>query len=391
MKRKIIVLAPFVLLIVGFFLMRTLMSLRQEEPKREAPVRPKIVDTEVVQLGDIPSSLVAFGRIASTQPVTLISEVSGTLIEGDIPFQPGQSFRKGDLLIKVDDRQMRFELNSTKSDLMTALATVLPEFKVDFPGEFQAWQDYFNSISFDKPLQPLPEVENQKIKLFLARFNVYKLYFAARNLEIRLEKHEFRAPFNGSIVSTQLRAGSTASPGTRLGEIINLDKLEVQVPMPAKDVAWISRTKPVRLTSEEVPGEWSGRINRIGNAIDDRTQTVPAFISINKNGSRALFEGSFVRAEIAGETIQDAIAIPRKAIYEDKFVYLIKAGKFEYKAVNITFEGADSYIVRGGLSNGDTLVVELLQGVAPGMPAQAKEAVLTEQENDSALAERSGP
>ncbi len=379
MKRKILVLTPFLLLILGFVFMRTLTGLRKEEPKREAPVRAKIVDTQVVELADIPASLVAFGRIASTQPVTLISEVNGTLLQGDVSFQPGQSFKKGDVLIKVDDRQMRLDLNSTKSDLMTALATVLPEFKVDFPDDYQVWQDYFNNIDFGKELAPLPEVKDQKLKLYLSRFNVYKLFFAARNLEIRLEKHEFRAPFNGSIVTTELRVGSTVSPGSQLGEIINSDKLEVEVPIPAKDVEWISQNKIITLTSEEISGTWTGRINRIGTRIDDRTQTVPAFISIDGPGRNRLFEGSFLRAEIPGEIIKNAIAIPRRAIYEEKFAYIIKNGKFDYREVDITFEDTESYVVNQGLANGDTLVVELMQGVAPGMPAQAKEAVLGER------------
>ncbi len=122
-------------------------------------------------------------------------------------------------------------------------------------------------------------------------------------------------------------------------------------------------------------GTWTGRINRIGTRIDDRTQTVPAFISIDGSGRNRLFEGSFLRAEIPGEIIENAIAIPRRAVYEEKFAYIIKNGKFDYRPVDITFEDTESYIVNQGLANGDTLVLELLQGVAPGMPAQTKDAV----------------
>jgi hypothetical protein len=101
-----------------------------------------------------------------------------------VPFQPGQSFKRGDLLIKVDDRQMKLDLNSAKSDFLNALATVLPEIKVDFPDRYEIWQNYFNSCGFDKELASLPEVEDQKIKLYLTRFNVYKLYFTAQNLDV---------------------------------------------------------------------------------------------------------------------------------------------------------------------------------------------------------------
>lgn len=384
MKRRLLVVLPFVILILGFVLMRTLTSFREEEPKREPVVRPKVVQTKVVQLQDIPAQLEAYGRLKSTQPVVLISEVSGTLMQGSIAFQPGQSFQKGDLLVKVDDRQMRLELNSTKSDLMTALATVLPEINVDFPDEYQEWQDYFNSISFDSKLPALPETSNQKIKLFLARFNVYKLFFAAQNLEIRLEKHFFYAPFDGSILSTNLRVGSTAAPGARLGELINLESLEVEVPIPAKDVKWINMQQPVRLTSNDLGESWNGRINRIGSAIDDRTQSVQAYITITQNGVKRLYDGAFIDALIPGETIANSFAVPRRAIYEERYVYVIKNGKFDYIPVDITFETQNEYIVNGGLASGDTLVVELLQGVAPGMPAMSQSAAAV------AATERSG-
>ena len=158
---------------------------------------------------------------------------------------------------------------------MTALATVLPEIKVDFPEEYDTWQNYFDQVEFNQKLTPLPEAANQKIKLYLSRFNVYKLYFQVRNLEILLNKHFFVAPFTGSIVSADLRIGSTARPGTKLGEIINLDNLEVETPIAAEDIQWIDQETRVKFTSSEMSGEWTGKIKRIGKSIDEVTQTLP--------------------------------------------------------------------------------------------------------------------
>ncbi len=164
---------------------------------------------------------------------------------------------------------------------MTALANVLPEIKVDFPDEYQKWQDYFNSCQFNSKLSPLPETDNPKIKLFLSRFNVYTIYFSVRDLEIRLDKHDFYAQFDGSIVTADLRAGSTARVGSLLGEIINLEQMEVSVPIEAGDVQWIDRSRPVTFTSSEIPGEWTGRVSRVGSDIDARTQTVELYMSID--------------------------------------------------------------------------------------------------------------
>jgi multidrug efflux pump subunit AcrA (membrane-fusion protein) len=371
MKWKAI-LIPLAILILGFVSMRVLFSFKKEPEKRATVVRPKIVETEVVSLNDVPSEIVAFGRLTSAQPVLLYSEVSGVIEEGSVSFQPAQPFKRGDLLLKIDDRQIQLDLNSAKSDLLTALAQVLPEIKIDFPEEFDVWQKYFDNCGFQAELCPLPETKNQKIKLYLSRFNVYKLYFQAKNLEIILAKHKFFAPFDGSIVSADLRVGSTARPGTKLGEIINLEKMEVEVQIPSQDIQWIDKAKPVVFTSTDIQGQWTGKINRVGNNIDERTQTVQVFMTINKNGSKNLYNGVFLRAQIPGQKIENAFSLPRKALYSEKYVYLLKDGKLKYQEIGVARSETETVILNQGVATGDTIVVEVLQGVANGMPAMAR-------------------
>jgi multidrug efflux pump subunit AcrA (membrane-fusion protein) len=372
MKRKILIILPIVILIVGFIAMRILINMKKEPPKRAAVVRPRMVAAEVVALKDIPSQITAYGRLMSAQPITLFSEVSGEIMRGSVPFQPAQSFKKGDLLLNIDDRQIKLEINTAKSDFLNAVASVLPELKVDFPEEYEKYQAYFDCCGFDEKLGELPETDNQKVKLYLSRFNVYKLYFAVRNLEIRLEKHYFYAPFSGSIVSADLRVGSTVRVGSQLGQIINLENLEVELPVPAIDIQWIDRSKPVTFTSSEIVGEWRGKIQRIGKNIDSRTQSVQVFASVDRGDQNGLYNGVFLKAQIPGTVIKNGISIPRKAIYEERFVYLIKNGKLDYREVVVSFQEPESIIATSGIANGDTLVVEVLQGVAPGMPAQAR-------------------
>jgi multidrug efflux pump subunit AcrA (membrane-fusion protein) len=369
--KKAVILVPVAVLVAGYLMMQLLTSFKKDPQKRTPPPRPKIVQAELGILHDIQTEIVAYGRLTSAQPVIMYSEVAGYLEKGTIPFQPAQSFRKGDLLLKIDDRQIRLDLNSTKSDLLTALASILPEFRVDFPLEYQTWQDYFNQIKFDEKVPSLPETSDQKIKLFLSRFNVYKLYFAVKNQEILLEKHFLYAPFNGSIVATDLRAGSSVRSGTRLGEIINLDNLEVEVPVQAQDVKWIDSQKPVTLTSAELSGEWQGRVKRIGQNINERTQTIQVFITLNQSQHDQLYNGVFLKAAIPGKVIKHAMRVAQKAIYDQTYVYLIQNGRFDFRKVDIARKETDSSIVSAGIQEGDTLVVEVMQGVAPGMLAQA--------------------
>jgi membrane fusion protein (multidrug efflux system) len=371
MKRKLIVLSPVIIILLGFAIMRVLMSFKEEQPKRGTTIKPRMVETVEVQLGDVPATLTTFGTLASSQPVTLISEVSGTLQPGNIKFQPAQSFKKGDLLLKVDDRQIKLELNSTKSDLLTALASIMPEIKVSTPEIFQTWQNYFDAINFEEKIGPLPDTQDQRLKALLARYNIYKLYFQVQNLEIRAAKHTFYAPFNGSIVTTSLRVGSVAAPGTRLAEIINLDQLEVEIQVPARDINWISPNAQVHLTKPGSSVHWKGHIDRIGNVIDDRSQSIFAYIKLDDTANVTPTAGVFLKADIVAQTIPDAIKVSRRAVYEESYVFLVKDAQFVQRDVEIAFSEGDYYIINGGLMVGDTLVSEVLQGVSAGMPAQA--------------------
>ncbi|MCX8045162.1 MAG: efflux RND transporter periplasmic adaptor subunit [Desulfobacterota bacterium] len=372
MKKFVAYGIPVLILLAGILAMLFFASFRQPPPKKQPETPVKVVEAEKVRLADIPAEITAYGRIISAQPVVLTSEVTGMLESGEVPFKPGQRFRKGDLLVKVDTRQILLDINTTKSELLTALANVLPEIKVDFPGAFGVWQDYFNRCTFDRPLPDLPAAANQQIKLYLARFNVYKLYFTIRDLEIMYEKHFFRAPFDGSIAAADLRIGANVRPGTKIGEIINLEALEAELPVPADDIQWIDREQPVRLTSPEIAGLWSGRISRIGTTVDVKTQTVQVYVGVDHRMDDGLHDGVFIHATIAGRTIPAAVVVPRRALYEEQFVYVIRNGLLDYRRVSVARKNPDTVIVNDGLVDGELLVTQLLQGVSAGMHARPR-------------------
>ncbi len=370
MKRKLLFVIPLAILVTGYFSMQVLIGMKKEPERRLPEKLTKLVNVQEVTLGNIPSNILAYGRIATAQPVMLYSEVNGTVEFGDIPFKPAQSFRKGDLLLRIDDRQVTLDLNTAKSDLLNALAMILPEIKFDFPDEYPVWQSFFESVTFNTKISDLPETANQRIKLFLSRYNVYKLYFVVRDFEIVKSKHSIYAPFDGVIRDVSLYQGSSARNGSLLGEIVNLEFLEAEIQIPVEDIGWINRSRPVRLFSDEISGSWSGFITRVDRSIDQQNQTVRMFVSIDPLVEQIPANGLFVRAQIPGRVINDAASIPRRLIYNDSFVYVLSNGNLKYREVDITRSEFESVIVTSGLKSGDLLVTDLLQGVSDGMPAQ---------------------
>jgi hypothetical protein len=95
-------------------------------------------------------------------------------------------------------------------------------------------------------------------------------------------------------------------------------------------------------------------------------------MSINSNSRLPLIDGKFLEAKISGKIVKNAYPIPRRAVYGENIVYKVKDGLFENAAITIAKNEPKFIIANGGLSDGDTLVVDVLQGISPGMAAEAR-------------------
>jgi len=372
MKRSTLYIIFVAIVVGGFLSMMTLLGMKSDVPRKQPKAQPKIVSTQVVSPDSEVATIRGLGQLTSAQPIDIYSEVEGVIMPGNISFMPAQSFKRGDLLLKIDDRQANLSLKSAKSNFLSVMGTVLAELKSDYANDYQAWKEYFDNIKIDSPLGVLPKTDNKRIELLLSRFNLYTIYFNIQDLEVRLEIHYFYAHFDGSIISTDMRAGATTRKGARLGQVVNLENMEVELPVIAADVSWIKIGDKANLISRELNVEWSGTVSRIGSNLNSRTQTISVFIKLYQKNDLPVYDGLYLDVEIPGGTIENAVFLPRQAIYNDNQVYLLKDGLLEIREVEIARKENDMVILSDGLIEGDTVVVELMQGVTPGMPAQAR-------------------
>lgn len=361
----------FVVIVIAGFLAVILGNFKAKPEGKNISEKLPIVLSSIQNNEAIEVKINGFGRISSTRPIDLTSEVSGIVLSGDVDFLPGKSFRKGDLLLRVDDRQAKLDLLTAKSQFLNALAGLLPELKIEFPDQYSKWQKYFDGFNFEQKLNDLPNPENPKIKLYLARFNVYQLYFSVKNLEIRNEKYFLWAPFNGSIISTVLLPGSAARVGSVFGRIIKTDNMEVRVEIPITDLRWIRVGSKASINTEDNKMLSNGMVERIGRQLDMQTETVPVYVSLEGKQNK-FSDKQFVKVNFPPIYVEDAIRIPEKALYENSFIYIIKNGKLKKTMVRPLHFQSDAVILGGGPAPGDTVVIQSLQGVASGMKVNAR-------------------
>ncbi|MDW8289047.1 MAG: efflux transporter periplasmic adaptor subunit, partial [Flammeovirgaceae bacterium] len=138
--RQLFIVLGMLGIIAGAFALSRFLASQRKEPQRKNAVLPKkYVKTQPVRYTDIPTEIVAYGRVSSAQPLDLIAEVAGRLKQGDVLLKAGQKFHKGDLLFSTDDAEARLTLQANKSTFMKLIASILPDLKIDHSASYDAW------------------------------------------------------------------------------------------------------------------------------------------------------------------------------------------------------------------------------------------------------------
>jgi multidrug efflux pump subunit AcrA (membrane-fusion protein) len=104
-------IAVIVLGVVGSeLLVATAPTASRKPPEKTA----RLVTTETVQAGDYTVSLLGYGVVEPEQQITLQARVSGTVQSIGPKFVPGASFRKGEVLVQLDNTDYRIELQTAQ-------------------------------------------------------------------------------------------------------------------------------------------------------------------------------------------------------------------------------------------------------------------------------------
>ncbi|GJM30906.1 MAG: RND transporter [Cyclobacteriaceae bacterium] len=338
----------------GFF-----AGMKKEPPRIIVKAAPKYVNTVPVVYSDVDTRIVTFGRVESAEPIDLIAEVSGRILPGSVALKEGQDFRKGNLLFRLEDDESRFNLKSQKSNFLRDLATILPDLKIDFPESYPIWSAYFESIDINESLPEMPQYQTDQEKTFLATKNIFSNYFDIKRAETNLSKHLVYAPFAGSFSDVFYEPGAFVSPGSKIGRIVRSGKLELIVPVDASDITWIKEGASVEVSTEDGSRSWEGRIQRIGEVVNQTTHSIDVSIEIISN-ENLIYDGLYLKAEIPGVVIPDAMEIDRSAVYSGSEVFTVENDSI-LKVIQINPRRVNSKtVIFNGPDEGEILVIEPL-------------------------------
>lgn len=368
-KSLVSIVVLIVLFVLSSFLYMVFSGMEEKPEDKQREVIKLFVKTEKIRYTTNQAKIIETGRLSSQHSVDLSAEVQGEILQGNVTLREGSKFRKGDLLVRIFDEEAQNNLKASKSRFLNAIAGILPDIKIDYPGSYTKYEDFFNSVKINEPLPHLPEADSEAEKIFLASRNILNDYFSIKSAEVRLSKYNLYAPFDGSFTMVYLEPGSVANPGSRIASMIRTDKLELEVPVRIEDAYWINTGDQVTVSTKDRNLSWTGTVARKSDFMDPATQTITVFVALTPGKDRPLFQGQYLLAEFAAKTLVESMEIPRNAVFESDKVFAVVDGKLKKEVIRV-LKTNETSVIFSGLPVGMEIVVEPLVNAKEGFNAE---------------------
>jgi len=353
-RKLIISLAGVGILAAGIVISNVLSSGDENALDDESQHAATVVRTALVNNNDIGATIQITGRVIAAEKVDLFAEVTGVSNYGDKPFKAGNSFRKGQVLLRVDSRELASSLASAKSQFMSTLAKVLPDLKLDYTDVYPQWRKYLVNLNVDNPMPALPQVKNEQLKLFLTGRNVYSSYYSIREVETRLSKFVIRAPFNGTLTESSINQGTLVRTGQKLGEFIKNGLFELEGSILYNELNYLKISQTVELRDVNSNKVYLGKLARINEVIDPASQLIKVYFQLS---DQSLKSGLYLEGDIPAFTVEGSVELPIQALVDNQFVFTVNDGIAMKQPVSIVTQDADSFIAKG-LPEGAVVIID---------------------------------
>jgi membrane fusion protein, multidrug efflux system len=356
-KRKIFIILGVVILAGTIFLVNNISSgssSQAEQNKKSAPTTAVVVDSKAVKNRVIQTYIDITGRLQPEDKIDIYAEVSGVLKNTGKPFKVGVAYRRGQVLVRINNEEARQNLSAQKNSFINSLAQVVPDLKIDYPDIYEQWKSYMLQIEMGKSLPSLPKVETDQQKLFLTGRNIYTQFYNIKQLESRLDKYVIRAPFNGTITEVNINQGTLVRSMQKLGEFVKSGVYELEAAVNIDELPFIKTGKKVMLKPVKSDDEYEGTIVRINERVNQETQTVEVFIKVY---GEDLLAGMYLEGKIPAEKFENAVKVPRESLVNGDMIYTIQDSIARLQAIKVLKTSEEDAIITG-VPAGSNVIIE---------------------------------
>lgn len=329
------------------------------------------VETMVTQAEDFQVLLPSQGLVEAVTRAELAAQIAGSVVTRSRNFDLGGAFSQGDVLLTIDDVDYIAAVKLAESNLNQARVNLEQE-QARAAQAIRDWARLGNGQAPNQLVKREPQLEAAQAQLDAAEAELDRA-------KINLERTRITAPFDGRVLTKRIGMGGYVTPGQILGTIVRANHMRVRLPVSAswrQMLDWSGMESKVEfsLDVDEKPVTWQGQIVRTSAEVStgSRQFTVVANIDLDSasRADTALFIGDYVTANISGRVLKDVFVVPRKAVYDDEYVWLVQDEAIYKQEVHVAWIDEDNAIIDRGLASGQTLVTTPMGRVITGTPVR---------------------
>lgn len=333
MNRKSIFISLFIIVLGSLITYRVVKNSAQNDKSGKNDKKPPMkVTGMLIKPENFTNTLALSGSIEANEQINLHSEVSGIVTA--IGFKEGSLVQKGQLLVKIDDTELRAQLRQarTKQNLASENARRA------------------------KLLLEKEAISQEEFDMATADYRSMKAQ--TQVIQAQLAKTSIIAPFTGKIGLRTISPGTYITPTTEIASLVNSNVVKIVFSIPEKYANDLKLNTEITCSVPNNTESFTAKIYAIEPSIETNTRTLKIKAqAANSNGK--LLPGTFARVSLPIKNISNAIRIPSEsivAVQEGKKVFIANQGKAKEVQIETLTRTDKDVIVTSGLKAGDTLL-----------------------------------
>jgi len=353
-----------------------------ESADREPPeLVPPSVEHIEVNATHVAPHLRGTGVVEPAREATLSPELSGRIVYLSPSLVVGGRVAEGEVLLRIDKRDYQIAVRQERAQVQQARVELELEKAYGKVSE-QEWElmgtpNTDNRLAIREPQREAAEVRVDSAKSSLER------------AKLDLGRTTLRAPFNASIAAESVEVGEIASPGQAVATLVGTDALWVRVSIPMEYLRLIdvpgptlsegSSARVIQRLGNRGLVERMGRVIRLVNELDPESRTAQVLVEVEDPldppaGELPLLPGAFVEVEFIGHELPEVVALPRVAVFEGRYVWVVDDDqRLRKHTLEIGWGDDERVYVTGGLRSGERVLVTPPSPALEGMEVRSAE------------------
>lgn len=274
------------------------------------------------------------GIVYPWEDLLVQAQVSGQIIA--VPVEEGDMVQSGQVLARLDRRDYENRLAQAEAAYNLAEA--------DYERLSKLW--------------PMKAASAAQVEAGLARLKETKANRSSARLD--LERTTITAPISGYINRLDATTGLLADRSTHIAQILNTQKVKVEVGIPESDIRAIQGLKTAWMTVEALGEEkFLGRKIFMARQPDPSSRVYNLKLAVD-NPAGNLQPGMFTRVELVKHRYQSAVSIPLYAVIarsDERFVYILNGDTAHYRKVELGVLDGWQVQITGGVKAGDRVII----------------------------------